>query len=191
MKFIINDTITKMYQILGDNPEFDPIKFELKNNIVDIAITVFKEVVNYWAFPKYIEVIKQELFSPLNMSPSDSELNYIIECRSESLKKKVPKFLEMAISVENQIYYEKNINYNICLPLVICILNMIKNIIIEYYFRFEDEEVFFDIDFTAYEVVEEYILYLLDYLNKRSDTIENDVKFFLQDQEVMAPEKGN
>lgn len=207
MTFIINDTITKMYQILderrtfmqifdGINEEFNSIKFELKRNVIDIAICVFE---GYCSYDRYEEVLKREFVSTLNMNISDDELKYLINRTNRTRSfKKVPEFLMMAIDTENEIYYEENYKCNICLPLVMCILDMIKKIMIEYYFK-DEEEVFFGIDYDRYEDldvgeyaldVENYVLYLLNYLSKNLITMENTVRFLLREQEVDAPEKG-
>ena len=211
MTFIINDTITKMYQILderrtfmqildGINEEFNSIKFELKRNVIDIAICVFREYCSYYYMDRIDrceEVLKKEFVSTLNMNISDDELKYLIN-RTKSFEKKVPEFLMMAIDKENEIYYEKNYKCNICLPLVMGILDMIKKIMIEYYFK-DEEEVFFGIDYDRYEDldvgeyaldVENYVLYLLNYVSKNLITMENTVRFLLREQEVAAPEKG-
>lgn len=124
MTFIINDTITKMYQILderrtfmqifdGINEEFNSIKFELKRNVIDIAICVFE---GYCSYDRYEEVLKREFVSTLNMNISDDELKYLINRTNRTRSfKKVPEFLMMAIDTENEIYYEENYKCNICL----------------------------------------------------------------------------
>lgn len=74
--------------------------------------------------------------------------------------------------------------------LVMCILGMIKRILIEYYYK-DEEDVFFYIDEEQLECADDYIQNLLNYLYKNLNTMENTVKFFLGNQEIAAPEKGD
>lgn len=190
---IINDTLIKMYEILDEysylvEDEFSDyklIKYALKKDIVNIAISIFKVFC-----PNYKEILEKEFASALNINISKDELNYLIEeTENISCNKNVPRFLDMAVDVENNIYYMNNYKCNICLPLVMSILDMAKRIIIEYYYDGIDIVFFIEDEEGILESVEDYIQNLLDYLDKNLDTMENTVRFFLQEEEIAAPKK--
>ena len=188
---IINDTIVKMYEILESNEitirnsdiEFDSIRFGLKSDITNIAV----HFINGYCGYECKKILKQEFISALSVNISDAELEYLINIRYYYLKD-IPDFLDIAVNCENSIYYELNCRCDICVPLMLCVIDMIKKIMIEYYY--EDWIINMEEDLFV-EDAEKYIEGCFRYLKKNLETVENNVKFFLQDQEVIAPEKGN
>lgn len=190
---IIDDTIAQMWQVLEEEdfllkdkfPSYKSIKYAIKREVRDIAISFIKAFCH-----DDKKVIKKEITSASNISISEDELDYIMDVRNVIFNREIPSFLVDSVAIENSVFYKDNYKCNICLPLVMCILGMIKRILIEYYYK-DEEDVFFYIDEEQLECADDYIQNLLNYLYKNLNTMENTVKFFLGNQEIAAPEKGD